>query len=124
PEGRNATAERRHAHARRIGPERNREDDELAGLKGSGLGGDIDLAGALARIRAQLARRDAERALEDSEERYALALRGTNDGLWDWKVDTGAVYYSARWNALVGLPEEEKTGTLSLWESLIHPDDL
>jgi PAS domain S-box-containing protein len=84
----------------------------------------VDLPVALARIRAQLARRDAERALEDSEERYALALRGTNDGLWDWKVDTGAVYYSARWNALVGLPEEEKTGTLSLWESLIHPDDL
>ena len=84
----------------------------------------VDLPVALARIRAQLARRQAERALEDSEERYALAQRGTNDGLWDWKIDTSAVYYSARWNALVGLPEEEQTGTLAMWESLIHPDDL
>src|SRR5262249_1407096 len=83
----------------------------------------IDLPVALARIRAQLTRRETERALEDSEKRYALALRGTNDGLWDWKIDTNAVFYSARWNALVGLPEVEQTDTLALWEGLIHPDD-
>jgi len=83
----------------------------------------VDLPVALARIRAQLARRDTERALEDSEKRYALALRGTNDGLWDWTIGTNAVFYSARWNALVGLPEVEQTDTLALWEGLMHPDD-
>jgi PAS domain S-box-containing protein len=84
----------------------------------------IDLPVALARIRTQLARRRAERALAESEERYALAVQGTNDGLWDWRIDTGEVYYSAHWKTLVGLEEGESAGTIAVWTDRIHPDDL
>ena len=58
---------------------------------------------ALARIRAQVSRQHAERALAESEERYALAMRGSKDGLWDWKIDINQVFYSPRWNELLGL---------------------
>lgn len=85
----------------------------------------IDMAVALARIRVQLARREAELALSESEERYALALRGTNDGLWDWRIADGFTYFSPRWNAIMGFDEPEiAPAVIDSWFGRIHPDDL
>ena len=69
-------------------------------------------------------RKMAERALSESQERYALAVRGTNDGLWDWNLATDDVYYSARWKAMLGYTEAELSGGPDTWLSRVHPDDL
>ncbi|MFN8073904.1 MAG: EAL domain-containing protein [Kineosporiaceae bacterium] len=61
--------------------------------------------------------------LRVSEERYALAAEAANDGMWDWNLDTGAVYYSARWKALLGFAEHEIAGTAQEWLSRVHPED-
>ncbi len=60
--------------------------------------------------------------LEDSQTRYALAASGANDGLWDWNLESEAVYYSPRWYGLLG-QVVKREDTLEQWLSCIHPDD-
>jgi diguanylate cyclase (GGDEF)-like protein/PAS domain S-box-containing protein len=69
-------------------------------------------------------RRAAEQALRDSEERYALAVRGANDGLWDWMLKSDRVYFSPRWKSMLGYTEDEVGESPEEWFSRIHPDDL
>ena len=72
-------------------------------------------------------RRRAEEALHESDKLYALAARSTNDGLWEWKLNTHQVYYSERWKEIIGYPEEnghEISVSPIEWISRIHPDDL
>ncbi|MDY0020295.1 MAG: PAS domain S-box protein, partial [Anaerolineae bacterium] len=71
-----------------------------------------------------VSRRKAERALRVSEERLKLAIEGSNDGLWDWNVATGAVYLSSRWETMLGFEPGEVIGHVNTWEALLHPDDL
>jgi diguanylate cyclase (GGDEF)-like protein/PAS domain S-box-containing protein len=59
-----------------------------------------------------------------SEYRYSLAARGANDGLWDWDVESGRVYYSPRWKAMLGHGEAEIGDGLDEWLDRVHPDDL
>jgi PAS domain S-box-containing protein len=68
-------------------------------------------------------RRRADEALRESEERYALAAMGAKDGLWDWKLKTGHVYYSPRWKAMVGASEGAVSSSLDEWLRRVHPDD-
>jgi PAS domain S-box-containing protein len=69
-------------------------------------------------------RKQAEQALRDSEERYALAMQGGNEGLWDWNLQTDEVHVSPRLKALVGLDEGDFKITPALFQSRIHPDDV
>ncbi|WP_292906621.1 EAL domain-containing protein [Niveispirillum sp.] len=69
-------------------------------------------------------RKVAEEQLRMSEERYALASQGANDGLWDWRVQEGEVYYSPRWSDMLGLPGGEWVGTMEDWFALVHASDL
>ncbi len=84
----------------------------------------VDFPVALARIKGQLARHAAENALRKSEERYRLAALGANDGLWDWDLAAGRVYYSSRWKALLGYLGAEIGETSDEWFSRVHPSDL
>jgi diguanylate cyclase (GGDEF)-like protein/PAS domain S-box-containing protein len=59
-----------------------------------------------------------------SEYRYSLAARGANDGLWDWDVESGRVYYSPRWKAMLGHEEAEIGDGLGEWLDRVHADDL
>ncbi|MCL1470148.1 diguanylate cyclase domain-containing protein [Argonema antarcticum] len=60
-------------------------------------------------------------ALRLSEERYALAMQATNDGLWDWDLRTDRVYFSPRWKALLGYEESEIGSSIEEWSNRVHP---
>jgi PAS domain S-box-containing protein len=67
---------------------------------------------------------EAEQALKESETRWQLALRGANDGIWDWNVKTNEVFFSKRWKEMLGFTEAEIRNTLEEWSKRVHPDDL
>ena len=61
--------------------------------------------------------------LSISEERFSLAMRGANDGLWDWNLETDEVYYSPRWKNMLGYAENDLKNDIKTWANLVHPDD-
>ncbi|MFH1136400.1 MAG: PAS domain S-box protein [Pseudomonadota bacterium] len=93
------------------------------------------LAGAFNSMTAQLRRSLAEaedryaetertkEALRVNEERLRLALEGTSDGIWDWNILTGDVYFSPRYYVMVGYEPGEFPGCYESWQGLLHPDD-
>ncbi len=68
-------------------------------------------------------RKNAEDALRTSEERYQLAMEAASDGLWDWDLHEGKIYFSPRYMLILGYTPGEVQGTPSAWKRLIHPDD-
>ena len=70
------------------------------------------------------ARRRAELRLIESEERYALASAGANDGLWDWNLTTQRLYISPRWKQMLAKSEEEIGEAPSEWLDRVHADDI
>jgi diguanylate cyclase (GGDEF)-like protein/PAS domain S-box-containing protein len=69
-------------------------------------------------------RKLTEAALQESKERYTLALSAANDGIWDWDLKAGCVYYSTRWKSMLGCVEEEVGSSPQEWMQRIHPEDL
>jgi diguanylate cyclase (GGDEF)-like protein/PAS domain S-box-containing protein len=83
----------------------------------------IDFPVAVARISTQLAHKRAQEALKESEERYALAALGSNDGLWDWNIPDNEVHFSARWKSMLGFQENEISSKPEEWFDRIHDAD-
>jgi PAS domain S-box-containing protein len=69
-------------------------------------------------------RRESERALEKSERRLNLAIRSTQDGLWDWIAETGEFFMSPRWAQMVGYEPEDFAVGSDPFPDLLHPDDM
>jgi diguanylate cyclase (GGDEF)-like protein/PAS domain S-box-containing protein len=83
----------------------------------------IDFPVALARVRTHVSLVHAERALRQSEQRYALAARGANDGLWDWDLGQNTIYYSSRWKSMLGCTDAVVGDSPDEWFNRIHEAD-
>jgi PAS domain S-box-containing protein len=66
----------------------------------------------------------AEAALQDSVERYDLAMRGSNEALWDWDAASDVIYISPRFKGFLGLSADVGGITPAEWEARVHPDDV
>jgi PAS domain S-box-containing protein len=80
----------------------------------------IRLVGAISDVSR---RHEMEQALRDSEQRYALAMLAINEGVYDWNIETGEIYYSPRVRDALGLTPEQLRSRAD-WLDRIHPDDL
>jgi PAS domain S-box-containing protein len=69
-------------------------------------------------------RKRVEEALRESEERWQLALRGNNDGIWDWNIKTNEVFFSIRWKEMLGYEDGDISNHVDEWTKRVHPDDL
>ncbi len=69
-------------------------------------------------------RQRVEEALRESEERYALAVRAANDGLWDWNLKKGQIYYSPRWKQMLGFSDQDINADPNEWFNRVHPEDV
>ena len=69
-------------------------------------------------------RKHLETSRREVEERLALVLDATSDGIWDWDVPAGMVHYGPQWFGILGYPAEARTGELAVFSQLVHPEDL
>ena len=78
---------------------------------------------ALVRLRMHLRLAETSRRLHHLEERFSMVLTGSNEGLWDWDLESDEVYFSPFWKQLLGFQEHEIGHSLSEWLDRVHPDD-
>lgn len=68
--------------------------------------------------------RMAEKELLESKERFELAMKASQDGLFDWNLLTNAIYYSPGWKQMLGYADDELPNDFSIWENLTEPEDV
>ena len=85
---------------------------------------ELDASGLERSIRYAIRHERAIRDLSLSEERYSLAVRAANDGIWDWDLASGRIYFSPRWHAILGRPEVADDDDPSTWFGLVHSGDI
>jgi PAS domain S-box-containing protein len=70
------------------------------------------------------AEKKLQQDLDLAEQRWQLALEGTNDGVWDWDMAAGDLYHDERWARMLGYEPAEIPNGYGAWERLVHPEDL
>jgi diguanylate cyclase (GGDEF)-like protein/PAS domain S-box-containing protein len=78
----------------------------------------------LASLRDITHHRLAETRLRESEERYALAVQGAKDGLWDWNLAANTLYLAPRWKLMLGFHPDELQDSTDVWFERVHPEDI
>lgn len=80
--------------------------------------------GAVIEVRDITRELEAQHALRQSDERFHLLARATNDSMWDWDLDAGSLWWNDNFTAMFGYPLAELEPGIESWTSRIHPDDL
>ncbi|MGI9211904.1 MAG: PAS domain S-box protein, partial [Methylococcaceae bacterium] len=68
--------------------------------------------------------RKAMDRVRESEERLQFAFDGTGDGVWDWNIPDGQIFFSLGWKEMMGYHNEDIGNSVEEWRTRIHPDDL
>ena len=97
-------------------------DGDLTVRVGNGSNDEIGRLGAAFDNMAQ-ALDDRIHELHASEERLALVMRGTTDGIWDWDLLRNVTYFSPRFRELLGYDDEQEFRLMFQFGSALHPDD-
>jgi len=63
-------------------------------------------------------------SLQQEQERWQLAIQGSNDGIWDWNILTDELFLSPTWKEMLGYQDDEIENNVAVWENHLHPDDL
>lgn len=66
----------------------------------------------------------AEKALHQSQERFEMAMEASRDGIWDWDLASGFIYFTPNYTRMLGYGVGEIPNHISAWQTLIHPDDV
>lgn len=82
-----------------------------------------EIIGAVIVAKDVTAKKETENILKDTEERWRFALEGGNQGVWDWNVQTGEIFFSDSYKRLYGYAPGDLKGRIEEWEKMIHPDD-
>lgn len=69
-------------------------------------------------------RKKVEEALKESELRWKFALEGSGDGIWDWDIVKNTIFFSKRYNLMLGYEENDIGNNPIKWKQSVHPDDL
>ena len=85
---------------------------------------DDELIYSIAHLQDITERKEAEEALQASEERFNLAMQASNDGLFDWNLETNEIYYSPGWKKMLGYADHELADDFSVWERTTDPEDV
>ncbi|HWI93994.1 MAG TPA: PAS domain S-box protein [Flavisolibacter sp.] len=82
-----------------------------------------EIIGAVIIAKDVTEKKKTENILRETEERWRFALEGGNQGVWDWNVQTGEIFFSDSYKRLYGYGANDLKGRIEEWENMIHPDD-
>jgi PAS domain S-box-containing protein len=74
-------------------------------------------------LRDVTSRRSTQQEAEESQRRWERAVRGTSDGLYDWDLSTGHVWYAARFREILNFDVEEFPDTFTAFQNAVHMED-
>lgn len=67
---------------------------------------------------------EAQKAINQHQERLQLVFGASNDGFWDWNMETHEVYFSPRWGEILGYLPEDIDPNIRFWKNITHPEDM